>query len=529
MPTVTLAATREMRRSVVHDRRYTTARAGAAVRVTKTALDATVAYVHRVLLTLTMPTTLVAASIPTLTAEAGTFVLTGQEARLIASRLLAAGTGTLTLTGQDAALLVSRLVRADAGAYTLTGSDVSLLVSRRLTADAGAYAVTGQDAGLLASRLLTGAQGSYTLTGQTAGLRVARRLLAETGLYGVTGQAAGLAKVFSFTADAGSYAMAGQNAGLVVSRLLTAAQGAYALAGQAATLRASRRVAGDQGSYAIGGQAAGLRASRKVVGEFGSFLLTGQAATLTKMEAESVALFAAMSSQPDSARKVLINTLIAALKAAGVWSKIDVMWVLAAHHEQAGRLNWKSPGSFTITVVNSWTFTTDRGFAGDGVSGNGDTGFAPSTDAVQFTQNNGLIGVYQRTGGGNGNEPFSINNASDRLRVAGGTGTSTRANVNSSTQVNGPSGGTQPIHAMGRRSDSSNISVLRDGVQVTAPTSASSSAILSGNMRFGVKANGTFVSHQVAAGHLGAYLDDTEAAALYSALHTYMVAIGADT
>jgi len=253
------------------------------------------------------------------------------------------------------------------------------------------------------------------------------------------------------------------------------------------------------------------------------------AAPYTVVNAEATTLIAAMSVAPSEARKQAIDTLVGALKTASVWSKIDAMWVLAAHDEQAGRLNWKLPGTYTATVVNSVTFTTDRGFAGDGVSGCLDTGFAPATHGVQFTQNNAHLGVYQRTGGSNGNEPFSANNATIRHAVAGGTGTATRSNLNSATSITGAAGGTQPLHGMGRRNDASNVSIMRDGAQVTAPTAAASAAIQASNMRIGVRANGTFVTHQVAMAHLGAYLDDTESAALYAAANAYMVTVGADT
>lgn len=248
-------------------------------------------------------------------------------------------------------------------------------------------------------------------------------------------------------------------------------------------------------------------------------------------DADAAALVAAMTVQPGRWRKRLIERTVVALKDAGVWSKIDAIWVLAAHHEQAGRLNWKSPGSYTVTVVNTWTFTTDRGFAGDGISGCGDTGFAPNTNAVQFTRDNAHLGVYQRTGGGNGNEPFSLNNGSIAISVAGGTGGSTRSLVNHNTPsafISAPAGGSQPIHGVGRRADSSNVSIVRDGVEVTGPSAQASAAINTGNMRIGVR-GGTFVTHQVAAAHMGAYLDNTEVAALYAALNAYMVTLGADT
>ena len=64
-----------------------------------------------------------------------------------------------------------------------------------------------------------------------------------------------------------------------------------------------------------------------------------------------------MSVQPTNARKALIDALITSLKSAGVWAKLDVLWIPAAHDSQAGRLNWKSPGTFTLAEVSSPTFT----------------------------------------------------------------------------------------------------------------------------------------------------------------------------
>jgi len=260
----------------------------------------------------------------------------------------------------------------------------------------------------------------------------------------------------------------------------------------------------------------------------GNTLRMGVSQRYAFADADAAALVAAMTLQPGRWRKRLIERTVVALKTAGVWSKMDVLWVLAAHHEQAGRLNWKSPGTYTATVVNSVTFTTDRGFAGDGVSGALDTGFA-SSNGVQLTQNNSHLGVYQRTGGSNGNSPFSENSASYRLMVVGGTGTSTRGRMYSSSDLNGAAGGTQPLHGMVRRNDSTNVSVMRDGSETTGPTARTSTASGGGNLRFCVMGNSVFVTHQVAAGHAGAYLDDTESAALYAAMNAYMVAVGADT
>jgi hypothetical protein len=89
---------------------------------------------------------------------------------------------------------------------------------------------------------------------------------------------------------------------------------------------------------------------------------------------QSETLFAAMSVQPNSSRQDLYNTAIDGLVTAGIWDKGRLIYGCAAHDEQAGRLNWKTPGSNTLTAVNSPTFTTDRGFKGDDVSAHLDSG-----------------------------------------------------------------------------------------------------------------------------------------------------------
>lgn len=239
-------------------------------------------------------------------------------------------------------------------------------------------------------------------------------------------------------------------------------------------------------------------------------------------------LIAAMVVPPNNFRKANIAQLIQKLYAGGVWAKTDAMWVFAAHDEQAARLNWITPGTYTCTAVNSPTFVTDRSFAGNGSSSYLDTNFAPNTNAVQLTQNSAHYSLYLRTAQ-NGNEPFSVNNAGFRNSVNAGTGTTARGRINSGTEVQAPAGGTLPNQAIGRRTDATNVSIMRDGVQVTAPTAAASAAFVSGNMRFGVRGSGTFLTSQMAGGALGGYLDDTESLAHYTAWNAYMVAVGADT
>jgi hypothetical protein len=83
------------------------------------------------------------------------------------------------------------------------------------------------------------------------------------------------------------------------------------------------------------------------------------------------------------------NKLLKSMKADGVWAKLDVFYVFAQDGGSAfGTLNWKNPNANQSTLVNSPTFVSNGGFTGNGTSSYIDTNFNPSTQGVQYTQNN---------------------------------------------------------------------------------------------------------------------------------------------
>jgi len=236
-------------------------------------------------------------------------------------------------------------------------------------------------------------------------------------------------------------------------------------------------------------------------------------------------LIAAMTVAPNNFRKANIAQCIQQLYAGGVWAKTDVMWVMAAHDEQAARLNWITPGSFTLSAINSPTFTTDRGFNGDGSTSYLDTGWDRATNGVQFTQNNAHASVYQRTGtaltfGAPATAAFQISGAA-------GTNGGGRLNNGSGT-LGATAGGTLPIQIILRRTISTSAECLRDGVQVSSG-GGTTGALNTSDLAFLRTSGGGYTTAQCAGGALGANLDDTQALAHYNAWHNYMVAVGADT
>lgn len=131
-------------------------------------------------------------------------------------------------------------ITAQPGSYALSGQTSTITRSRLLTGSAGSYAVTGQNATVSRSRLITASAGAYAIAGQSATLVRSRLITAQAGAYTYTGQSATItyagAGAYTLTALAGSYALTGQAATMTKSRVINASAGSYALAGKAASI-----------------------------------------------------------------------------------------------------------------------------------------------------------------------------------------------------------------------------------------------------------------------------------------------------
>lgn len=87
----------------------------------------------------------------TLTGDAGSYVLAGQDATFAVAYAVDGDAGGYAIAGQDATFSVGNALAGDAGAYTLDGQDATFTVTTGSTAytldgEAGAYVIAGQDA-----------------------------------------------------------------------------------------------------------------------------------------------------------------------------------------------------------------------------------------------------------------------------------------------------------------------------------------------------------------------------------------------
>jgi hypothetical protein len=250
------------------------------------------------------------------------------------------------------------------------------------------------------------------------------------------------------------------------------------------------------------------------------------------VNAEAAALVARFTTQPTNARKALIDTFVGALKTAGVWTKLDALYVMAAHDSQAARQNWIAD-EYNLTPVASPTFTVDRGYQSDGSSSYLTTGFNPSTaPSPKFTQNSASFGFWSRTNiqsgtltdMGNSNNVILARNLSDQAlyRVNNGIAASTANSVTTSVGF---------FSAL--RANSSTERLRQNNAQINSTVVASSSTTNSPFTVCGRNSNTSggytvgYGGRQLPMSFFGANLTDGESDSFYTSSNTLLTAIGA--
>ncbi|MBX3545601.1 hypothetical protein [Chelatococcus sp.] len=248
--------------------------------------------------------------------------------------------------------------------------------------------------------------------------------------------------------------------------------------------------------------------------------------TPPSFDPDAVILFEAMTVEPDGTRKRLISDTIIHLKDIGVWPLKDILYVTAAHHAQASRLNWKDPAQFMLTPVNSPVFVADRHWQGDSSTSYLGSGFIPSSGTPKNWQvEDASIWVWARAemqetvpavGAGNSYvgavTPRNASGAAEGL--ANRVGTPLSQAVTSSIGLTGL-----------QRRGASDERLWKNGEQIAAGAAASVGRPVA-EFRICGRSPVSFAGQQVAFASAGASLTDKEAA-FFAAINTYTQAVGA--
>lgn len=249
------------------------------------------------------------------------------------------------------------------------------------------------------------------------------------------------------------------------------------------------------------------------------------------------AAFLARTSGLNYAHTSAYTTLINALVADNIWSKLDALYIYAAQDSTTALLNLVS-SSFTGVANGSPTFTADRGFTGvvDSTTVYINTQFNPTTaPSPKFVQNSAHVsawcvtnnvGILMGVSTGTGN-----NNLTHVTGRSAGGDNKTYLRCNCTNGTTGNATASSVGYFIANRSSSTQVTGYKDGAFFNQDAASGSSAPL--NISFPVLALGDTTAgifagtgSQVAAASIGSSLDATQAANFYARLRTYMTAVG---
>ena len=252
---------------------------------------------------------------------------------------------------------------------------------------------------------------------------------------------------------------------------------------------------------------------------------TGEAVGYPYVNSEARALVVAMSVKPNDTRKALIDALITGLKADGLWTILDALYLLAAHDAQAGKLNWKAPGTYTLAESGTGTWTTDRDWAGNGVDGRLTTGAAPAS-LTNFLQDNASAFVWSRTAAASAANALGLAaNANVQLNPRSTVGDVFAHRINDITGANIANASGLGFY-VSCRTGATATQGYKNGAAFGSAGAATTTARSANNIVLGGH-QATYATTAIAAAGLGAGMDATQNANLYARLNTFMSAIGA--
>lgn len=254
--------------------------------------------------------------------------------------------------------------------------------------------------------------------------------------------------------------------------------------------------------------------------------------------------FLARTSGLSGTETTAYTNMICGMVTDGVWSKLDILYIFATNTTTTAKLNLVN-SSFTATYngtpPEATQFSADHGYTGDGSTVWLNTGWTPSTSAVNYTTTGGAAGAYilnNRTtisgavsfgciqgGFGNAMVIFPFNTGSNQGEV--------QAN-NSSASFPSFGATAQGMTAYNITS-SGNETFYRNASSVGTATVANSGLCNSGSLAVfvanltGAPFTGSgyaFSADQISALYLGGGMSGADILNVHSRVNTFMTALG---
>ena len=234
---------------------------------------------------------------------------------------------------------------------------------------------------------------------------------------------------------------------------------------------------------------------------------------------------AAMNVRPKWSRALLYDKLVRDLHRANVWPRLDLLYVLCAHDNQAASVNLIEPGRYTCVALNSPTFAVDQGYTGDAATSYLDTVWTASTAGGRYVQNSGTIGAWVGGAAADGDKAVigALTNGT-MIRPAGLTSFVTyRVNQGTDDTVLVTS---RLGHWTARRTGGTANALFQDATSIVTGTTASATIPTTIMSILAWAGTGSFSDDQVQAAYVGRSLVAAEISSLHTVIGAFRTGVG---
>lgn len=151
----------------------------------------------------------------TMTADLGSFSLSGQNATFTKEYVVSFDGGVYAINGQNVEFANSYSIGLENGNFTSTGFNVGFTTSKTLSVDGGEFNLNGQTATITAQRSLIGGNGQFEIVGQESQINAHRTATADLGQFTLTGENVTITNdggnAFTLLVDGGTFGLVGRS------------------------------------------------------------------------------------------------------------------------------------------------------------------------------------------------------------------------------------------------------------------------------------------------------------------------------
>lgn len=228
---------------------------------------------------------------------------------------------------------------------------------------------------------------------------------------------------------------------------------------------------------------------------------------------------------PSFAQQQAQSKLIADLKTAGVWAKLDALYVFATNGDSDyATLNWKAPSANQADKTSSPTFTTNIGFNGNGTSSFLELAIDPSVGLTNYVKNSASFGVYSWDDIETADNNYPISQ-STRIRIQKRTAATTnRINNASPTSTENISTSGTGLLGLNRTNSTQYGGLSSDGSLATLMNGSSITINQEGNFTLN-KFGSTYKQGRIGLAWVGGGLTSSEWSDYVTAVNTYIATL----